>query len=306
MSVERTLHHFPLDPVSRQVRLVLGEKRLPFVENSVRYWERPRALTKMNPSGMIPILVETTEGQPPLVLCEGRAILDHLEETYPEPSMFAADLAERAEARVLEYEKLVQDTVSEDQQIEKDRSLMDAAAKEFMKVCYDYLTDQEKSLAGEITAGAAAAKITERTLKLKLANDVVDAGNGARLIAWRAQAERNPARVAEAKAFFATIKTALDTMRPLTVLKSNLDQIDACQKAADQYQSALQNLAENWTQKDALAVKRAEVANAVLAEARNTAALGLADTTKITEQAAGSLGRAGIVLTWGLVGAAVL
>ena len=101
MSVERILHHFPLDPVSRQVRLVLGEKRLPFVDNSVRYWERPRELTRMNPSGMIPVLVETTEGQPPLVLCEGRAILDYLEETYPDPPLFAADPVERAEARRL-------------------------------------------------------------------------------------------------------------------------------------------------------------------------------------------------------------
>ena len=101
MIVERILHHFPLDPVSRQVRLVLGEKRLPFVENSVRYWERPRELTRMNPSGMIPVLVETTEGQPPLVLCEGRAILDYLEETYPDPPLFAADPVERAEARRL-------------------------------------------------------------------------------------------------------------------------------------------------------------------------------------------------------------
>lgn len=101
MSVERTLHHFPLDPASRQVRLVLGEKRLPFTDVSVRYWERPRELTKLNPSGMIPVLVETTEGQPPLVLCETRAIIDHLDETYPEPSLFGAEAAERAEARRL-------------------------------------------------------------------------------------------------------------------------------------------------------------------------------------------------------------
>lgn len=101
MSVERILHHFPLDPASRQVRLALGEKRLAFTEVSVRYWERPRELTKLNPSGMVPVLVETVEGRPPLVLCEGRAILDHLEETYPEPPLFAADPAERAETRRL-------------------------------------------------------------------------------------------------------------------------------------------------------------------------------------------------------------
>jgi len=101
MSVERTLHHFPLDPASRLVRLALGEKRLPFTENSVRYWERPKELTKMNPSGLIPVLVEAEAGKAPLVLCEPRAILDHLEETYAEPSLFAADSAERAESRRL-------------------------------------------------------------------------------------------------------------------------------------------------------------------------------------------------------------
>ena len=101
MSVSRTLHHFPLDPASRQIRLALGEKRLAFTEVSVRYWERPRELTKMNPSGLVPVLVETHEGKVPLVLCEPRAILDHLEETYAEPSLFGPDPHERAESRRL-------------------------------------------------------------------------------------------------------------------------------------------------------------------------------------------------------------
>lgn len=101
MTVERTLHHFPLDPASRQARLVLGEKRLPFTDVSVRYWERPRELTKMNPSGMVPVLVEAEPGRPPLVLCETRAIIDHLDEAYPEPALFGPDPAERAEARRL-------------------------------------------------------------------------------------------------------------------------------------------------------------------------------------------------------------
>ena len=75
MTVERTLHHFPLDPASRQVRLVLGEKRLPFADVQVRYWERPRELTRLNPSGMMPttmcaapsrsIVRFTSAGSPP-------------------------------------------------------------------------------------------------------------------------------------------------------------------------------------------------------------------------------------------------
>jgi glutathione S-transferase len=100
MSQDRTLHHFPLDPASRQVRLALAEKRLPFAEVQVRYWERPREFASLNPSGVTPVLVEG-QGSGALVLCESRAILDHLEEAYPEPALLGRDAAERAEARRL-------------------------------------------------------------------------------------------------------------------------------------------------------------------------------------------------------------
>ena len=96
MTPDRILHHFPLDPASRQVRLALGEKRLAFTEQTVRYWERPKELVSLNASGLTPVL---TEGS--LVLCESRAILDHLEETYPEPALLGREPAERAEARRL-------------------------------------------------------------------------------------------------------------------------------------------------------------------------------------------------------------
>jgi glutathione S-transferase len=100
MIVERTLHHFPLDPFSRQVRLALGEKRLPFGEVIERYWERPESLNALNPSGLTPVLVET-RGVVQITACESRAALEHLEEQYPEPPLLGADPAERAEARRL-------------------------------------------------------------------------------------------------------------------------------------------------------------------------------------------------------------
>jgi glutathione S-transferase len=100
MGQDRTLHHFPLDPASRQVRLALAEKRLPFAETVVRYWERPKAFEELNPSGVTPVLIEG-EGADPLVLCEAPAILGWLEETHPEPALLGREPAERAEARRL-------------------------------------------------------------------------------------------------------------------------------------------------------------------------------------------------------------
>ena len=100
MTIERTLHHFPLDPASRQVRLVLAEKRLPYEETIERYWEQPPSLSALNPSGLTPVLVEM-DGGPRVVVCETHAILEHLEETYPQVPLLAKDTAERAEARRL-------------------------------------------------------------------------------------------------------------------------------------------------------------------------------------------------------------
>jgi glutathione S-transferase len=98
MTVERTLHHFPLDPASRQVRLALGEKRLAFKDVQERVWEQKPELLALNPSGTTPILVEVDKGKR-TVVCEVRAILEHLEETSPEPPLLGREPADRAEAR---------------------------------------------------------------------------------------------------------------------------------------------------------------------------------------------------------------
>jgi glutathione S-transferase len=100
MTVERIVHHFPLDPASRQVRLALGEKRLAFGEVQERYWENGAQLRALNPSGLTPVLVEIDGGEPVLV-CETWAILEHIEESEPEPGLMGRDAAERAETRRL-------------------------------------------------------------------------------------------------------------------------------------------------------------------------------------------------------------
>lgn len=100
MSVERTLIHFALDPASRQVRIALGEKRLPFVEATEKYWERPARLAALNPSGLPPVLIENRGGAE-TVICDGRAILEHLEERHPDYALLPDDAQGRAEARRL-------------------------------------------------------------------------------------------------------------------------------------------------------------------------------------------------------------
>ena len=78
----------------------MGEKRLPFSEVQERYWERRESLVALNPSGLTPVLVETSPGAR-VVICESRAVLEHLDEAAPEPDLIGRDPAERAETRRL-------------------------------------------------------------------------------------------------------------------------------------------------------------------------------------------------------------
>ena len=54
----RKLYHFILCPFSRKVRILMGEKKLPFESVLVRPWEHNQPLADMNPEGMPPVLVE--------------------------------------------------------------------------------------------------------------------------------------------------------------------------------------------------------------------------------------------------------
>ena len=96
----RVLHHWPLDPWSRQVRLALGEKQLPFELQSHKFWERPDDLVRLNPGALPPVLIDDSAGLT-LVLCEARAIIEYLEETKPDPALLPGNAADRAEIRRL-------------------------------------------------------------------------------------------------------------------------------------------------------------------------------------------------------------
>jgi glutathione S-transferase len=100
MSVALVLHHFAFDPASRLVRLVLGEKRVPFTEAPVRWFDGDAEFERLNPSGRLPVLV-IEDAHERLVLCESGAILGFCEDEIADPSLLPEGQAERAEARRL-------------------------------------------------------------------------------------------------------------------------------------------------------------------------------------------------------------
>jgi glutathione S-transferase len=96
-----TLFHHPLSPLSRYVRLILGEYGTPVRLVEERFWERREEFLLLNPAGEIPVLV--AEGQPPVP--GSSVIAEYIEETLP-PSeasdrLLPAKAAQRVEVRRL-------------------------------------------------------------------------------------------------------------------------------------------------------------------------------------------------------------
>ena len=93
----RVLYHLPLSPFARKVRLVLGEKKLPFELQLEKVWERRPEYLDLNPAGTVPTLVE----EKGLIIPDSGVICEYLEEAYPEAPLLGRTLAERVEVRRL-------------------------------------------------------------------------------------------------------------------------------------------------------------------------------------------------------------
>lgn len=94
------LHNYHLSSASFRVRIALNLKGLPFeyVSHHLRRAEhRSETFLRLNPQGLVPAL-ELDDGA---VLTQSMAIIEFLNEAYPEPPLLPLGLRERARVRAL-------------------------------------------------------------------------------------------------------------------------------------------------------------------------------------------------------------
>ena len=93
------LYDFKSSPNCQRVKVVLGEKNLPYeiVPIDLRKQEQktPEYL-KLNPYGKVPVLTDDAT-----VLYESCIINEYLDEKYPNPPLMPKDLSKKAKARIL-------------------------------------------------------------------------------------------------------------------------------------------------------------------------------------------------------------
>ena len=99
MSGELVLHGYWRSGTSYRTRIALNIKGVPYRQAPVDLRtgiQQSEAFRALNPQGLVPAL-ETPEG----VLTQSSAILEWLEETYPEPALLPRDPAARAAVRAM-------------------------------------------------------------------------------------------------------------------------------------------------------------------------------------------------------------
>lgn len=90
----RKLHHWYLCPLSRKIRILLGELKLPFELKVHNPWDLGAGFLVLNPAGALPVF----EDQHGIVICDSQTIAEYLDETYTS-GFIGKDPLRRAETR---------------------------------------------------------------------------------------------------------------------------------------------------------------------------------------------------------------
>lgn len=94
----RALYHYPLHPASRQVRIVLAEKKLKVREEIIDPWNPSDDFLGLTAEGAPPVLIDTVPGGT-ITISGVRAICEYANDGSTRHPLLSDDAFERAEAR---------------------------------------------------------------------------------------------------------------------------------------------------------------------------------------------------------------
>ncbi len=225
--------------------------------------------------------------------------------------------AAKAEAKVQEYEQLLNETVAATEAMDKGIQTMVEAAGRYVKACADFEQEQRATLkedfariaAGKSQGGGKQVdekELNERLWKLTTVGEILTIGNGIRMANWRAQMQRDPKGFQDAQRKFEEVYAKLDDLKKVTVQEKNLKQIEECRAAAKAYSDAMTEFLRQWLLREELCRKQGVVGDAVVAAAKETAQGGMDEMANSSKEAASSLSTASTTMIVGLSVAVVV
>ncbi|XVN42921.1 MAG: glutathione S-transferase family protein [Candidatus Rickettsia vulgarisii] len=95
----RKLYHYPICPLSRQIRILLKELDAQFTMIKEDYWQRNKEFLALNPAATMPALQESSQ----LVIAGIYPIIEYLNDKYPNFNFMDEDIGIKCEIRRLLY-----------------------------------------------------------------------------------------------------------------------------------------------------------------------------------------------------------
>lgn len=194
-------------------------------------------------------------------------------------------IADDIELNRNEYLKLAEDTAAQDQHMQEIAASSDAAASAYMSNANEYLSGQYIKLQSEMAAGLPIDKLNQRLDKVRLMNEVIDAGNQIRVGNFKSDARRDLEGLKSVTELFDDIQANLDEIRQITSQAGDLASLDEIENAAMAYKQEIEEKILVQESLGQLATARAQRGDAMLAGALDAfsrgeeAALLVADAT---------------------------
>ena len=213
---------------------------------------------------------------------------------------------EIASKAVDHYEALMGETRDVVGVLTKNRATMDEKAAGLTKNFDAFLESQINSMNEEIETGASAEQLHERAKKNNLFRDLIRLTNNVRVTNFKAQALREPKVVEEAIRDFEGRHYYINELEKITRLAEDIRNIENIKKAANAYETSMNNFLANWKELQLLGEKRDQAGGEVIEACITTAEAGLTGTDQIAKGAAASLESASWVMISGLITAVII
>ncbi|MBI9016969.1 MAG: methyl-accepting chemotaxis protein [Phycisphaerae bacterium] len=142
------------------------------------------------------------------------------------------------------YKKGMEDFLAVQTRLQSYREQMDQASNTYMNTCNDFLAGQNEKMTKDFTT--ENANLPERLGKITLVNDIIDLGNAARVLNFKAQATNDPEILTEALTTLKKVHAKTAELRKTTRAADDIKRIDDTEAAADQYYAAIESFQKDY------------------------------------------------------------
>ncbi len=231
----------------------------------------------------------------------------HLEANSPNLKMLKGQI-QKATKEVNGYKTLIQATVSINDRLTENKTLLNSSATQYIITCNEFLAVQNKLLQTEIGNHQAlpAQDLLERQSKISMVTQLITLMEEARISVLKSQAFHDHKLLEDAIKNFSIVAKLLEQFKAITHTAQNIEKIDNIKTAADSYKKIMVEFLENGLALQDLGTKRELASQKIVETSKITANSGMDTTTRIAREAVTSLSSASTIMIIGLIAALVV